>query len=92
MSAATGSSPRCRALLLELSRYLDGDLAPARRRAIERHLAACTCCGTMSIRMRTAIAACRAEGTQPPPRAVMVRAAKRVRALIAKSGITAGPR
>ena len=31
-------SARCRALLVELSKYLDGDLTPARRRTVERHL------------------------------------------------------
>lgn len=81
MTAAAAASPRCRALLRELSRYLDGDLPPARRQAIERHLTACTCCGTMSARLRTAMAACRAEGLQQLPRALRLRAAKRVRAL-----------
>ena len=38
MTVPTRPSARCRALLLELSRYLDGDLTPARRRTIERHI------------------------------------------------------
>ena len=41
MTARTRPSARCRALLLELSRYLDGDLTPARRRTVERHIKAC---------------------------------------------------
>ena len=77
-------SARCRALFEELSRYLDGELTPARRRTIERHIDACLCCGTMAARLRTALAVCRAEGQRRPPRAVMARAAKRVRALIAE--------
>jgi len=79
-------SARCRALLLELSRYLDGDLPPARRRAIERHVEACACCGTMAARLRKTIAACRAEGSRRPPRAVMSRAAERIRMLVARAG------
>jgi anti-sigma factor RsiW len=69
-------------LLLELSRYLDGELMAARRRMVERHINTCTCCGTMAARLRRTVAACRAEGKRQPPRAVMVRAAKRIRALV----------
>jgi len=78
-------SARCRTLLLELSRYLDGDLTPARGRTIERHLKACTCCGTMAARLRRTVAACRAEGKRRPPRDVTSRAAARIRALLSAS-------
>jgi anti-sigma factor RsiW len=84
MTVPTRPSPRCRRLLLELSRYLDGDLTPARRRTVDRHINACACCGTMAARLRRTVAACRAEERRQPPRAVMSRAAKRVRALIAR--------
>ena len=84
MTAAARPSARCRALLLEVSRYLDGDLTPARRRTIERHIKTCGCCGTMSARLRTTVAACRAEGKQRPPRDVMSRAANRTRMLVAR--------
>ena len=84
MTVPTRPSARCRRLLLELSRYLDGDLTPARRRMVERHIHACVCCGTMAARLQRTVAACRAEGKKQPPRAVMSRAAKRVRALIAR--------
>jgi len=77
-------SARCRALVLEVSRYLDGDLTPARRRAVARHMSACTCCATMAACLRMTMAACRAEGSRQPPRAVMSRAAKRVRVLMAR--------
>lgn len=79
-------SARCRALLLELSHYLDGDLAPARRRTVERHISSCECCGTMAARLQKTIAACRAEGKSRPPRAVMSRAAERIRALVTQEG------
>jgi anti-sigma factor RsiW len=84
MTVPTRPSPRCRALLLELSRYLDGELTLARRRMVERHINTCGCCGTMAARLRRTLAACRAEGKTQPPRAVMSRAAKRVRALMAR--------
>ena len=82
MTMTPHSSPRCRKLLRELSRYLDGDLPPARRRTVERHIKACTCCGMMAARLRMTVAACRFEGQRRPPRAVMARAADRIRLLL----------
>jgi anti-sigma factor RsiW len=87
MKAPTRPSERCRALLLELSRYLDGELTPARRRTVEGHIKTCACCGTMAARLRRTLAACRAEGKRQPPRVVMSRAAERIRALIAREGL-----
>ena len=84
MTAPTRPSARCRTLLLELSRYLDGDLTPARRRTVERHIKACACCGAMAARLRRTVAACRAEGKRRPPRDMMWRAAERIRALMAR--------
>jgi len=83
MSVRKRPTARCRALLLELSHYLDGDLPHARARAVERHMRACACCDTMAARLRRTVAACRAEGKRPLPRDVMSRAAKRIRALVA---------
>ena len=82
MSGATRPSARCRALLLELSQYLDGDLTPARRRTIERHIDKCTCCGTLADRLRKTLAACRAATETRLPSAVRARAAARIRALL----------
>jgi anti-sigma factor RsiW len=87
MTVPSRPSARCRALLLELSRYLDGELTPARRRMVERHIKTCACCETMAARLRRTVAACHAEGKRPPPRAVMSRAAERIRALIAGEGM-----
>jgi anti-sigma factor RsiW len=86
VTPAARPSARCRALLLEVSRYLDGDLTPARRRTIERHIKTCGCCGTMAARLRATVTACRAEGKKQPPRDVMSRAAKRIRLLLAREG------
>jgi len=86
MTVPTRPSARCRALLLEVSQYLDGDLTSARRRMVERHIKTCACCGTMTARLRRTLAACRAVGTTRPPRSVMSRAAERIRALVAREG------
>jgi anti-sigma factor RsiW len=75
-------SPHCRALLLELSRHLDGELTAARRRAIERHLAQCDCCGTLASRLRRTIDACRASGRARLPADVRVRARARITRLM----------
>jgi anti-sigma factor RsiW len=83
MTVSPRPSPRCRRLLLEVSRYLDDELTPARRRTVEQHLATCDCCGTMAARLRRTVAACRAEGSRRPSRVVMSRAAARIRALVA---------
>ena len=85
MTAPRRPSARCRALLVEVSKYLDGELTPVRRRTIERHLKACACCGTMEACLRKTIAACRAEGMTRLPRNVRSRAAARIRALLAES-------
>ena len=77
-------SARCRKLLLQLSRYLDDDLTPARRLAVQRHVAACECCATLEARLRRTVAACQAEGARRPPRAVVSRAAERIRTLMAR--------
>ena len=86
MTVPTRPSARCRSVMLELSRYLDGDLTPGRRRTVERHLNACRCCGTMAARLSATVAACRAEGRRRPPRDVMSRAAGRIRALVVREG------
>ena len=67
MKTPARPSARCRALFKELSRYLAGELTPARCRTIERHIGACLSCGTMAVRLRTASAARRAEGQRRPP-------------------------
>ncbi|HEX6324826.1 MAG TPA: zf-HC2 domain-containing protein [Vicinamibacterales bacterium] len=82
MKKAARPSPHCRALLLELSRHLDGELTAPRRRAIERHLAACDCCGTLAVRLRRTIDACRASGSPRLPADVRARARARITRLM----------
>ena len=82
MTGSSRPSVRCRSLLPELSRYLDGDLTSAHRRTIERHIEGCTGCGTMAGRLRTTLAACRAAGEKRLPRAIRSRAVARIRAVL----------
>lgn len=84
MTGQRRPTARCRRLLLELSRYLDGDLTPARRRTVEQHIEACACCEAMAARLRRTVTACRAEGKKRPPRQVLSRAEARIRALTAQ--------
>lgn len=83
MTAPKRPSARCRSLLLEVSQFLDGDLTPARRKTIERHITECGCCGTLAGRLKKTMAACRAEGNKRPPAAVRARAAARIKKLMA---------
>jgi anti-sigma factor RsiW len=82
VTRAARPSPHCRALLLELSRHLDGELTAVRRRAIERHLARCGCCGTLAVRLRRTIDACRASGRARLPAGVRARARARIKQLM----------
>jgi anti-sigma factor RsiW len=86
MTSPVRPSKRCRALLLDISRLLDGDLAPRRRRSLERHLRRCPCCDTLAWQLRRTVAACRAERTRRPPPEVRKRAAERIRVLVASEG------
>lgn len=72
----------CRALLVEISKYLDGEQPPARCRRLERHLKSCVCCATMADQVREVIAACRASKPERLPPDVQRRARDRVKALL----------
>ena len=78
-------SPHCRALLLQLSRHLEGELTPARAREVARHLENCECCGAMAERLTRTIAACRAAGQPRLPAAVRARARARIKRLMEDS-------
>lgn len=82
MSQRPDEDARCRALLLELSRYLDGELTPARCRQIEQHIGACASCTTMAARLRETMDACRAAREQHLPDDVRERARARIKALL----------
>ena len=75
-------SDRCRALLERLSRYVDGDLNGAERRAVTAHLRGCPTCNSMAESLKHTVCLCRdASATRLPP-AVRARAKARVAALL----------
>jgi anti-sigma factor RsiW len=82
MSRVVRLSAGCRALRLDLSQYLDGELPLARRRLIERHLTDCACCGTIAAGLQQTLLACRTTTEKALPRDVRARAANRIRRLL----------
>ena len=79
----TTPSDRCRALLEQLSSYIDDDLAPAERRALTAHLRRCPCCQTMADSLKHTVEACRKAGTTRLPADVRARARARIATLLA---------
>ena len=82
---------RCRALLEQVSRYLDGDLTPAERRAVAQHLRTCPCCQHMADSLKHTVEACHKAGARRLPADVRSRAKARIATLLA-SGPVAAPR
>jgi anti-sigma factor RsiW len=76
------TSKACRAVLLEFSKYLDGEQSRASCRRIERHLQSCVSCATATAQLRTLVASCRQMKKQPLPDDVRARAVRRVKALL----------
>ncbi|GAB2909421.1 anti-sigma factor family protein [Nonomuraea fastidiosa] len=66
----------CAAILALLTDYLDGALAPARRRAVTRHLRACPGCARRLAQLRATIAAlgCLRSGSLTPATLAALRA------------------
>lgn len=79
----TTPSDRCRALLEQLSRYIDNDLSPAERRTLTAHLRRCPCCQTMADSLKHTVDACRKAGAARLPADVRVRARARIATLLA---------
>jgi anti-sigma factor (TIGR02949 family) len=78
---------RCRDLLEQLSRYIDGDLTGAERRAFAAHLDKCPCCQTMADHFQQTVDACRrVKGTRLPPD-VRSRARERIKTLLASGPV-----
>jgi anti-sigma factor RsiW len=74
-------SARCLARLEEMSAYLDGELTPARARALEKHMTGCPCCRWLESQLRLTSRLCRDTGVTMPP-AERAAARARVRALL----------
>ncbi len=73
----------CKAVLENISGYLDGELDAAECEAIERHSRACPDCATIVKGLRDTVGLCRHAGTMPLPDDVRRRARERVRRLLA---------
>ncbi len=56
---------RCGEVLAELSDYLDGELAPARRTQVDAHLLGCDACERFGSRFSAALRAIRQSGSGP---------------------------
>ena len=79
---ATQHSARCRSLVERLSRFIDGELSAAQRRAVLAHLRQCPCCDDFVAGLRRALMLCHEAGRTRPPAAVRARARSRVRRLL----------
>ncbi len=74
---------RCRKLLEEVSRYLDGDLTAAERRKVGQHLQRCPCCQHMAASLKHTVEACHKAGSARLPADVRTRARARIATLLA---------
>jgi anti-sigma factor RsiW len=84
-------SDRCRALLAQISQYVDDDLTPAQRRSIAAHLRRCPCCQTMAESLRHTVEVCHKAGGSRLPPEVRRRAKARISALLAGGQASRAP-
>jgi len=82
---STRLSPECRALLEEISAYLDGELDATACDAIERHCRECAHCADFVEGLQATIGLCRRAANTPLPEAVRKRAMVAVRELLASA-------
>ena len=85
------ASDRCRALLEQLSKYIDDELTPAQRRSLTAHLRRCPCCQTMADSLKHTVETCRKAGSARLPADVRTRARARIATLLS-SGAAQRPR
>ena len=81
------ASDRCRTLLEQLSRYIDGEVTPAQRRSLAAHLKRCPCCQTMADHLQQTVDACRRVGGARLPADVRARARARIKTLLASGPV-----
>lgn len=77
------SGDRCRTLLEQSSKYVDGDLGPDERRAMALHLRRCPCCRSLADSLKKTVAACKKAGRVRLPDDVRRRARARITTLLA---------
>ena len=87
----TPASDRCRALLEQLSKYIDDELTPAQRRSLTAHQRRCPCCQTMADSLKHTVETCRKAGAARLPADVRMRARARIATLL-DSGTAQRPR
>jgi anti-sigma factor RsiW len=73
---------RCLALLGQLSRYIDDELTPRQRRAIDAHCRDCARCKRMIAGLRRTVALCRSTGSTALPARTRARARARIAQLL----------
>lgn len=76
------SGPGCRAILANISAYLDGELDATACEDIERHCRTCESCRELVDDLRSTIGLCRRAAAAPLPDAVRQRALESVRRLL----------
>jgi anti-sigma factor RsiW len=79
-------------LLEQVSRYLDGDLTPAERRAVGQHLQKCPCCQHIADGLKHTVDACHKAGGARLPADVRIRAKARIATLMAGGPVGAARR
>jgi anti-sigma factor RsiW len=79
---------RCRELLEQLSRYVDGDVTGRERRAVMTHLKTCPCCQSMANGLQQTVEACRKAGSARLPADVRARARARIATLLASGPVS----
>lgn len=84
-----GHQERCRDLLEQLSRYIDGDLSAVDRRTVSIHLKRCPCCEEFVAGLRRTVSVCRGAGRRRLPADVRARARTRIADLLAATGALA---
>lgn len=72
----------CKAILRNISAYLDGELDHTACDAIERHCRECSSCESIVKGLRETVGLCRQAGSAPLPEAVRARARDSVRRLL----------
>jgi anti-sigma factor RsiW len=79
---SAGSDDDCKAILANISAYLDGELDSTACDAIERHCQGCPTCTALVNGLRETVGLCRQAASVPLPNAVRQRARDSVRRLL----------